>query len=89
MLAYYVELHMRQALAPLLFDDEEVEQDRKRRDQVKPARPSASAERKRLSKQSAHGFPRTGVAEPKNCSQYLNTPERLNPLCVNRIRFCG
>ena len=57
MLAYYVEFHMRQALAPLLFDDEEVEQDRKRRDPVKPARPSASAERKRLSKQSAHGFP--------------------------------
>ena len=57
MLAYYVEFHMRQALAPLLFDDEEVEQDRKRRDPVKPARPSASAERKRLSKQTAHGFP--------------------------------
>jgi hypothetical protein len=57
MLAYYVEFHMRQVLAPLLFDDEEVEQDRKRRDPVKPARPSASAERKRLSKQTAHGFP--------------------------------
>ena len=57
MLAYYVEFHMRQALAPLLFDDEEVEQDRKRRDPVKPARPSPSAERKRLSKRTEEGLP--------------------------------
>ena len=34
MLAYYVEWHMRKALAPLLFDDEQLDQDRKNRDPV-------------------------------------------------------
>ena len=57
MLAYYVEFHMREALAPLLFDDEEVEQDRKRRDPVNPAKPSESAKLKRHSKQTADGMP--------------------------------
>jgi transposase len=57
MLAYYVEFHMRQALAPLLFEDEEVQEDRKRRDPVKPAKPSASAEAKRRSKRSENGLP--------------------------------
>jgi transposase len=47
MLAYYVEYHMRKALAPLLFDDEQVQERRKRRDPVKPAKPSASARRKK------------------------------------------
>ena len=47
MLAYYVEYHMRKALAPLLFDDEELDERRKRRDPVKPAKPSASAKRKK------------------------------------------
>ena len=46
MLAYYVEWHMRQALAPLLFHDEELDLDRARRDPVAPAQPSkASAAR--------------------------------------------
>ena len=57
MLAYYLEFHMREALAPLLFDDHEVEQDRKRRDPVAPATPSPSAERKRQSKRTVDGFP--------------------------------
>jgi transposase len=47
MLAYYVEWHMRKALAPLLFDDEELDENRKKRDPVKPAKPSDSAKRKR------------------------------------------
>ena len=56
MLAYYVEFHMRQSLAPLLFDDEEVEQDRKHRDPVKPAKSSASADTKRSRKRTEEGF---------------------------------
>jgi transposase len=40
LLAYYVEWHMRQALAPILFEDEELPQERKRRDPVLPAKPS-------------------------------------------------
>jgi len=47
MLAYYVEWHMRKALAPLLFDDEELDGNRKKRDPVKPAQPSASAKKKK------------------------------------------
>ncbi len=47
LLAYYVEWHMRQALAPLLFEDEELEKDRKRRDPVLPAKPSESVRMKK------------------------------------------
>ena len=47
MLGYYVEWHMRQALAPILFEDEELEKERKRRDPILPAKPSASAEMKK------------------------------------------
>lgn len=47
MLAYYVEWHMRRALSPLLFDDEELPEMRKSRDPVAKAEPSASARRKK------------------------------------------
>ena len=47
LLAYYVEWHMREALRPLLFDDEQLEQDRQTRDPVAPARSSPSAKRKK------------------------------------------
>jgi hypothetical protein len=43
LLAYYVEWHMREALRPLLFDDEHLDQDRRTRDPVAPARSSPSA----------------------------------------------
>jgi len=56
MLAYYVEWHMRKALAPLLFDDEELPEARKRRDPVKPAKPSASARDKKTTLRTAEGF---------------------------------
>jgi transposase len=46
-LAYYVEWHLRRAWAPLLFEDEERWEERKRRDPVLPAQPSASAQRKK------------------------------------------
>jgi transposase len=57
MLAYYAEWHMRKALAPLLFDDEELGEDRKRRDPVKPATPSPSAKRKKRTKLTPDGLP--------------------------------
>jgi hypothetical protein len=56
-LAYYVEWHMRQALAPLLFDDEELEQNRKTRDPVAPAQPSPAAQQKKASRLTADGLP--------------------------------
>jgi len=55
-LAYYVEWHMRKALAPILFDDEELDKDRKRRDPVLPARPSASAKRKKTTHRTSDGL---------------------------------
>jgi transposase len=46
-LAYYVEWHMRRALAPILFEDEDLPAARPRRDPVLPAQPSASAKAKK------------------------------------------
>ena len=67
MLAYYVEWHLRRALAPLLFDDEELPEARKKRDPVKPAEPSASAQRKKRTRETPDGLPvhsfRTLLAE--------------------------
>jgi len=57
MLAYYVEWHMRQALAPLLFDDEGSSIERKNRDPVAPAKPSAGAKRKKATRMTADGLP--------------------------------
>ncbi len=56
LLAYYVEWHMRQALAPLLFDDEELSQNRKERDAVKPAVSSKSAKKKKSTKTNKEGL---------------------------------
>jgi transposase len=58
MLAYYVEWHMRQALAPMLFDDEDREAAQaKRTSIVAPAQRSESALKKAVSKQTADGLP--------------------------------
>jgi transposase len=56
MLAYYVEWHMRQTLAPLLFDDEELPQGRKRRHPVKPATASTSARKKKVLRETPDGL---------------------------------
>lgn len=58
MLAYYVEWHMRRALAPLLFDDEDHEAAQAQRTSVvAPAQRSPSAQQKAESKQTADGLP--------------------------------
>jgi transposase len=57
LLAYYVEWHLRQAWAPLLFADEERREQRQRRDPILPAPPSPSAQAKKRSHQTADGFP--------------------------------
>ena len=57
LLAYYVHWHLRQALAPLLFDDEELEAERARRDPVLAAQPSASAKRKKRKRRTEDGLP--------------------------------
>jgi len=62
-LAYYVEWHLRQAWSPLLFEDEERLEQRKQRDPVLPPQPSASAQRKKHSHQTADGLPVHGFAD--------------------------
>jgi hypothetical protein len=48
---------MRRALAPILFEDEELPEQRKRRDPILPAKASDSAKQKKSSRQTADGFP--------------------------------
>ena len=57
LLAYYIEWQMRRALAPLLYADEELEEDRRERDPVKPAQPSASAQTKKETHETESGLP--------------------------------
>ncbi len=56
MLAYYVEHHMRSALAPILFADHQPEA-RERASIVRPAQPSAAAAAKIRKRQAADGTP--------------------------------
>jgi hypothetical protein len=78
MLAYYVEWHMRKALAPLLFDDEELDGNRKTRDPVKPAKPSISAAKKKARRLTAEGF----VVQ-----SFDTLLEELGTRCRNRCRI--
>jgi transposase len=57
LLAYYVEWHLRQAWEPLLFEDEELAVDRRRRDPVAPARASQSARLKKKTHVTTGGLP--------------------------------
>jgi transposase len=57
LLAYYVEWHMRKALAPLLFDDEELEENRAKRDPVARATASVSARKKKVTRLTDDGLP--------------------------------
>jgi transposase len=57
LLAYYVEWHLRQVLAPLLFDDETLAFDRKQRDPVAPAEPSTAAKNKKVARTTEDGLP--------------------------------
>ena len=57
MLAYYVDWHLRRALAPLLFEDEELDLDRWRRHPVAQAKPSRSALAKKYHRSTPDGLP--------------------------------
>lgn len=58
MLAYYVEWHMRRALAPILFDDDDQEAaETQRRSVVAPAVRSLQAQQKAQTKRTARGEP--------------------------------
>ena len=66
MLAYYVQWHMRQAWAPLLFADEELPELRKLRDPIVPASISETAKKKKASHQTADGLPVHSFASLRN-----------------------
>src|SRR5512135_2077576 len=57
LLAYYVEWPLRQVWEPLLFEDEELAVDRRRRDPVAPARASESARLKKTMHATSGGLP--------------------------------
>jgi transposase len=57
MLSYYIEWHMRIALAPLLYVDEDLEPTRTTRDPVARAVPSAKSQTKHTTKASEDGWP--------------------------------
>jgi transposase len=78
MLAYYVEWHMRKALGPLLFGDEELDGNRKTRDPVKRAKPSVSVERKKARRLTAEGL----VVQ-----SFDTLLEELGTRCRNRCRI--
>ena len=77
-LAYYVEWHMRQALKPLLFDDEELEPARKTRDPVAQAIGSYSAKEKKQTHRTPDGLP---------LHSFSTLMEELGHCCLNKLRL--
>ena len=77
-LAYYVEWHMREALHPLLFDDEELASNRRRRDPVAKAEPSSSVQRKKVLRATPEGLP---------VHSFDTLLQELGTLCRNRCRI--
>jgi transposase len=57
LLAYYVQWHLKRAWAPLLFEEEHLSTDRRRRDPVAPAEPSAKTQRKKATRQTDDELP--------------------------------
>jgi len=81
MLAYYVEWHMRQALAPLLFDDDDKAAGEARRASVvAPAQRSPKAQRKAHTQRTDEGMP---------VHSFQTLLQDLATVAKNRIRFCG
>lgn len=81
MLAYYVEWHMRQKLAPILFDDHQKEEaERTRRSIVAPAKRSPAAQQKDLLKRTVDGYP---------VHSFQTLLADLATLAKNRVRLVG
>ncbi len=78
MLAYYVEWHMRQRLAPVLFDDQDKKEANAGSSPVQPAQRSQSARRKDGGKRTPEGY---SVQSFRSLLAYLGT------LCKNRLRL--
>lgn len=78
LLAYYVEWHMRQALAELLYADEQLPELRRTRDPVRPAQASAAAKFKKCEHRTEAGLP---------VQSWRGLIESLQTLCRNTCRM--
>ena len=81
MLAYYVEWHMRKALRPILFEeDDPIAKEQQRTSPVEPAQPSESAKKKARTKKTADGEPVHSFATLMNDLRTVvrNTMRRAN-----------
>jgi len=76
-LAYYVEWHMRKALAPVLFQDQELDADRRTRDPVAKTEPSESAKRKKATRTTPDRWP---------VQSFQTLIKNLGTRCRNRCR---
>jgi hypothetical protein len=79
LLAFYVEWHLRRAWEGLWFEDEDLADDRRRRDPVGPARASESARRKKQTPTTPEGLPIHGF---RSLLAHLGT--RCRNRCVVR-----
>lgn len=81
MLAYYVEWHLRQKLAPILFDDhDQQEAERKRESIVAPAPRSTAAKKKDQSKRTEDAYA---------VHSFRSLLKDLGTLAKNRVRIRG
>jgi transposase len=78
MLAYYIEWHIRKALTPILFHDEQLDLNKKISNPVTPAPTSTSVKIKKITKKTAEQLP---VHSLETIMQELGTK------CRNRCRF--
>jgi transposase len=78
MLTYYVQWHMRKALAPLLFVEEDLHEERARRDPVAKATPSQAVQRKKKRKMTDDGWP---------VHSWKTLMNEMGTLCRNRCRM--
>jgi len=78
MLAYYVEWHIRKALAPILFEDEELDTLRQSRDPVSKAQPSASVRIKKARRKTEDGL---------TIHSFNSLMTTLSTRCRNRCRI--
>jgi hypothetical protein len=80
LLAYYVEWHMRRALAELLYEDEALETLRRTRDPVLPATASESAQLKKATHRTTGGLA---------AQSWPSLLQALGTLCRNTCRIKG
>ena len=89
-LAYYVEWHMRQKLAPILFEEDDPDQAQQlRASVVEPAKRSHSARKKAGSKQNAQGEPvhsfQSLLSDLSTITRNTVQPQQLTVACFEKL----